>query len=99
MKSKFGMPDFSFVILTYNEELHLPRLLTSIKDLNAPIFVLDSGSNDRTLEICKEYNATVKTYAFENHPKQWNVALSCFDIQTPWIIALDADQIVTLELL
>ena len=92
------MPDFSFIILTYNEELHLPRLLSSVKDLQAPIFVLDSGSNDKTLDICKEFDATVKTNAFENHPKQWNVALSCFCIKTPWIIALDADQIVTAEL-
>ena len=92
------MPDFSFIILTYNEELHLPRLLSSIQDLQAPVFVLDSGSKDRTLEICKAFDATVKINAFENHPKQWNVALSCFDIKTPWIIALDADQIVTPEL-
>src|SRR3954451_3445090 len=98
MKFKLGMPDFSFIILTYNEELHLPRLLSSIEDLQALVFVLDSGSNDSTLEICKAFNATVKTNAFENHPRQWNVALTCFDIKTPLMIALDADKIVTPEL-
>ncbi|MEO8795270.1 MAG: glycosyltransferase family 2 protein [Daejeonella sp.] len=93
------MPDFSFIILTFNEELHLPRLLNSIKSLNAPTFVLDSGSTDRTLEICEQYAVKVETHPFENHPKQWDKALKTFEIQTPWIIGLDADQIVTPELL
>ncbi|WP_131535931.1 glycosyltransferase family 2 protein [Pedobacter nototheniae] len=90
--------DFSFIILTYNEEIHLPRLLNSIKGLNAPIFILDSGSTDRTLKIAKEFNAVVKSNSFENHPKQWDFALKNFEINTPWIIGLDADQIVSKEL-
>ncbi|MCZ4244711.1 glycosyltransferase family 2 protein [Pedobacter punctiformis] len=90
--------DFSFIILTYNEEIHLPGLLNSIKDLNAPLFILDSGSTDQTLKIAKEFKAEVKTNPFENHPKQWDFALRTFEIKTPWIIGLDADHIVTPEL-
>jgi glycosyltransferase involved in cell wall biosynthesis len=92
------IPAFSFISLVYNEEMHLPRLLRSIKNLGAPIYVLDSGSTDRTLEICKENDVFVNSNAFENHPKQWDFALKNFPINTPWIIALDADQIVTPEL-
>jgi glycosyltransferase involved in cell wall biosynthesis len=91
--------NFSFIFLAYNEEIHLPRLLASIKELNAPVYILDSGSTDETLEVCKAYDVMVKTHAFENHPKQWHYALSCFPITTPWIIALDADQIVTPDLI
>ena len=87
--------NFSFIILTYNEEIHLPRLLKSIADLNAPVFVLDSGSTDTTVEIAKVFGASVKTNPFENHPKQWAFALNNFNIETPWIIGLDADQVVT----
>lgn len=90
---------FSFVILTYNEEIHLPRLLSSIEQLNAPIYILDSGSTDNTLNIAENYKAEVKINAFENHPKQWDFALKNFNITTPWTIGLDADQIVTPELL
>ncbi|TKB98221.1 glycosyltransferase family 2 protein [Pedobacter cryotolerans] len=90
--------NFSFVILTYNEEIHLPRLLKSIKDLNAAIYILDSGSTDHTLAIAKDFNAETKINPFENHPKQWDFALKNFNIKTPWIIGLDADQIVTTEL-
>ncbi|MGE6220849.1 glycosyltransferase family 2 protein [Nubsella zeaxanthinifaciens] len=89
---------FSFIILTFNEEQHLPRLLSSIKALNAPIFILDSGSTDHTLEIAESYGATVKAHPFENHPKQWDYAIKTFEVNTPWTIGLDADQIVTPEL-
>lgn len=92
------LSQFSFVILSYNEEMHLPKLFESIKELNAPIFVLDSGSTDKTVKICKSFGAIVSNHAFENHPKQWHAALNTFNISTPWIIGLDSDQIVTPEL-
>jgi glycosyltransferase involved in cell wall biosynthesis len=90
--------EFSFVILTFNEEIHLPRLLNSIKDLDAPIFILDSGSTDGTLDIAKQFNANILSNPFENHPKQWDFALKSFQFESEWIIGLDADQIVTPEL-
>jgi glycosyltransferase involved in cell wall biosynthesis len=90
--------DFSFIILTYNEEIHLTRLLDSIKELNAPTFILDSGSTDSTINIAENYHASVQTNPFINHPKQWDYALKNFEIETAWTIGLDADQIVTKEL-
>ncbi|WP_316804866.1 glycosyltransferase family 2 protein [Pedobacter nototheniae] len=90
--------NFSFIVLTFNEEIHLPRLLESIKDLNAPLYIMDSGSTDKTLCIAKDYHAEIKTNPFINHPLQWNHALKSFDINTPWTIGLDADQIVSPEL-
>ncbi|HEY0244007.1 MAG TPA: glycosyltransferase family 2 protein [Mucilaginibacter sp.] len=89
---------FSFIILTYNEAIHLPRLLQSIADLDASIFILDSGSTDTTVEIGKSFGATFLYNPFENHPRQWDYALKKFNIQTPWVICLDADQVVTNEL-
>ncbi|MGZ3778915.1 MAG: glycosyltransferase family 2 protein, partial [Mucilaginibacter sp.] len=89
---------FSFIILAYNEELHLPRLLASIGELNAPIFILDSGSTDKTVEIGEQYGAVFLEHAFENHPKQWDFALRNLPVTTPWVICLDADQTVTSEL-
>lgn len=91
-------PDFSFIILTYNEEQHLPRLLASIDGLNAPIFMVDSGSTDQTLVIAEKYSVQVVYHPFENHPKQWHFAINHFKIDTPWTIGLDADQIVLPEL-
>jgi exosortase/archaeosortase family protein len=78
--------------------MHLPRLLDSIKSINAPVFVLDSGSDDNTIKICQDYDAVVLQHPFENHPLQWDYALKNFKVETPWLICLDADQIVTPEL-
>jgi glycosyltransferase involved in cell wall biosynthesis len=89
---------FSFIILTYNEEVHLGRLLQSISDLNAPIFILDSLSTDKTVEIGQQFGAVFLTHEFKNHPSQWDFALKSFPVKTPWVICLDSDQIVTPEL-
>jgi glycosyltransferase involved in cell wall biosynthesis len=89
---------FSIIILTYNEELHLVRLLESTRDLAAQIFILDSGSTDETIEIGEQYGAIFLQHKFENHPKQWDYALKHFPIKTPWVICLDADQVVTATL-
>jgi len=91
-------PQFSVVILTYNEETHLPRLLKSLQGLSCDLYIVDSGSKDQTLDIAREYGATIAYHSFENHPKQWHFALNNFDIKTPWIIGLDADQIILPEL-
>ncbi|TFF40855.1 glycosyltransferase family 2 protein [Mucilaginibacter psychrotolerans] len=89
---------YSFIVLTFNEEIHLPRLLASVSGLDAAIFIVDSFSTDATVEIARAAGATVLQHAFENHPKQWDFALKALDIQTPWVICLDADQVVTPEL-
>lgn len=78
--------------------MHLPRLLNSINSLNASTYVLDSGSTDSTLKICADHNIEVIIHSFENHPIQWDIALKSFAIKTPWVIGLDADQIVAPEL-
>jgi exosortase/archaeosortase family protein len=78
--------------------MHLPRLLHSISGLNAPVFILDSGSTDGTVAIGEKFGATVLQHPFENHPKQWDYALKNFDVKTPWVIGLDADHTVTPEL-
>jgi exosortase/archaeosortase family protein len=93
------MADFTIIILTLDEEVHLPRLLESIGELHARICVMDSGSTDHTLDICKRNNIEVSYRAFDNHPKQWDAALKKFRIVTPWIIGLDADHVVSPELL
>jgi glycosyltransferase involved in cell wall biosynthesis len=89
---------YSFIILTLNEELHLLRLLQSIAGLNAPLFIVDSGSTDTTLKIAEDHGAQILQHPFENHPLQWDFALKNCAVQTPWIICLDADQVVTSEL-
>ncbi|MEL7350329.1 MAG: glycosyltransferase family 2 protein [Cyanobacteria bacterium P01_A01_bin.116] len=88
----------SFLILTYNEEKNLPFALASLQPLNAPIFIVDSGSTDNTLNIAKEFGCHIVEHPFENHASQVNWALDNLPIATAWIMRLDADECLMPEL-
>ncbi|MBS4034991.1 MAG: glycosyltransferase family 2 protein [Ignavibacterium sp.] len=92
-------PSISIVILTFNEEHHLPRLLNSIKKLNACVFIIDSYSTDKTLKIAEELGAKVFQHKWmNNHAKQFNWGLENLQIETEWVLRLDADEYLTPEL-
>jgi glycosyltransferase involved in cell wall biosynthesis len=88
----------SAVILTKNEELNLGCCLSSLQGWAGKVFVVDSGSTDATLEICRTFGAEVFFHEFETHSRQWQWALATLPIDTEWVIGLDADQRVTPEL-
>jgi glycosyltransferase involved in cell wall biosynthesis len=88
----------SIVILTFNEEANLPRCLQSLTGLDCDLFVVDSGSTDRTAEIARNFGATVVQHPFVNQGKQLNWALDHLPIRTPWVMRLDADERLTDEL-
>jgi glycosyltransferase involved in cell wall biosynthesis len=86
------------VVLTYNEELNLPACLESLHRLGCPVFVVDSGSTDRTRDIARRFGASVVEHPFDTHAAQWTWALETLPIASPWVLALDADQRATPEL-
>jgi glycosyltransferase involved in cell wall biosynthesis len=88
----------SAVILTRDEELNLPACLASMRDLVAEIFVVDSGSTDRTVQIALEAGANVVTHEFTGHSAQWQWALQTLPIRNEWVLGLDADQRLMPEL-
>ncbi|MFT4224761.1 glycosyltransferase family 2 protein [Dysgonomonas sp.] len=94
------MLDLSVIILTYNEELHIRRCIENVKDIVKEIFIIDSFSTDKTLQIAKEYpQVTVLQNKWENsHAKQFNWGLHNAPIQTKWILKLDADEYLTEDL-
>lgn len=91
---KNKIADLTVVILTYNEEKHIERCILSIKDFVKKIIVIDSNSNDKTLEICKKYNVEVFQKKFINLADKLNWALENAKIDTHWILRLDADEIL-----
>lgn len=88
------------VILTFNEEVHLARCIESLLPLTQDIVVVDSLSTDRTVEIAKKFGARVLERAWENnHSVQFNWALTQLDPnQTEWVLRIDADEVLTSEL-
>jgi len=80
------------IILTYNEELNLPQALESVVGWARQVFVVDSGSTDRTMEIAWRYGCHVVQHPLEDYTKQRNFALSDLLIEAAWIFFLDADE-------
>lgn len=90
--------ELSIIILTKNEEANLKTCLLSLQLLNAEVFVVDSGSSDRTIEIARQAGCKIFEHQFDNYAKQLNWALQTLPIQTEWILRLDADERLTTEL-
>ena len=92
------MTDISVIILTYNEEIHIERAIRSVLPFAKDVFVIDSFSTDKTVDIAKSLGAKVLQNTFINYSTQFNWALQNADIKTEWIMRLDADEFVTDEL-
>jgi len=84
--------------LTYNEEQNLPACLESVKKLGSQLFIVDSGSEDRTIAIARAAGAYVVTRSFDNYAEQRNWAQENLPIQSEWVLHLDADERLTPEL-
>jgi glycosyltransferase involved in cell wall biosynthesis len=87
----------SVVILTHNEETNIGRCLDAVS-WSDDILVVDSFSDDRTVEISKHYGARVIQRAFTDFSSQRNFASEHGDLKYEWVLHLDADEIVTPEL-
>lgn len=93
--------DVTFIILTYNEEIHIRRCLENVSPIAQDIVVIDCLSTDKTQEICHEFN-NVKVIEHPwpgNQATQFNWALDNVEIKTSWIFRLDADEYLTSELI
>lgn len=87
-----AMPGVAVIVLTYNEELNIAQALDSVAGWANEIFILDSFSTDRTLEIARPYGCHIAQQPFENYAKQRNFALDQLPIRSEWVLFLDADE-------
>ncbi|MEK7629851.1 MAG: glycosyltransferase family 2 protein [Patescibacteria group bacterium] len=85
-------PSLAAIILTLNEGLNLEKCLDSITGLASEIFIVDSYSTDKTLEIAKKYGTKIVQHQFKNQAEQFNWALDNLEIESDWILKLDADE-------
>lgn len=89
----------TILILTYNEEQHLARCLESLKSVATRICIIDSESTDRTHEIAQKHGAEVFVNPWPgDHATQVNWALKNCDLQTDWVMRMDADEYILPEL-
>lgn len=81
--------DITPLLITYNEAPNIARTLNKLIWAKR-IIVIDSGSNDETLEIISTYRQAQVVYRpFDNCANQWNFGNS--QVDSDWVLSLDAD--------
>lgn len=87
------------VMITLNEEYHLYECIKNISQVADHIFIVDSLSSDKTIDIALENGATVVQRPFTNFGNQWNFALKHNPFKTEWIMKIDPDERLTDKLI
>lgn len=84
--------DLTIAILTKNEEINLPRCLTTIPS-GHPIVILDSGSTDKTLNLAEDRGCDIYKNTWLGFADQRNYALENCHISSHWTLFIDADEV------
>ena len=89
------MNDITGLVLTYNEAPNIARTLGKLSWLPR-VVVVDSHSTDATAQIAATFpNVCVIARPFTAHESQWNVGLEQAGITSEWVLALDADYLLS----
>lgn len=88
------MQDISVIILTFNEEKHIKRCIESLLVFTDKIFIVDSGSTDKTVEIAESLGAKVAQSTWVNYAIQFNFGIQNNPFNTKWLMRMDADEYV-----
>jgi glycosyltransferase involved in cell wall biosynthesis len=102
---KSVMPTIAVCMMVRDEEKNLPRILASVKKLGLTdeLWIFDTGSSDRTVEVAKSYGANIiEVEDLDSYfePTQWGKKInfskarnrSFADATTDWILLVDADE-------
>jgi glycosyltransferase involved in cell wall biosynthesis len=90
-----AMQPISATLITYNEELNVDEALQSLSWIDE-IIVVDSGSSDTTLDICRRFTDRIFHREWTGYVDQKNFAVE--KARNDWILSLDADERISPEL-
>ena len=94
-----GRVNIIAIILTFNSEATIARVIESCQSLVSRILVVDSYSSDRTLDIVHSYQCEVVQHPFENYSAQRNWAQTHAQLDDgDWVLHLDSDEVISNEL-
>lgn len=86
------------VMISLNEEHNMEAVLENLAGWAQEIFLVDSYSKDRTVDIALSRGVHVVQRKFPGFGDQWNFALRELPITAPWTMKLDPDERLTAEL-
>lgn len=97
MKDRSHLIPVTVVIPVKNEELNIGNCLAGLKRFEK-VVVVDSGSTDSTKEIVDKHSVEFISFSWNgNYPKKRNWMLLNYEFKTPWVLFLDADEVVSDE--
>ncbi|MBL1353648.1 MAG: glycosyltransferase family 2 protein [Zetaproteobacteria bacterium] len=99
MKKLKGDASVCVVILTYNEEIHIKRCIKSLEPIASKIFIVDSFSSDKTVEIAESLGAVVAQRKWKNYADQFQWGLDNCGAESQWVMRMDADEYLEPDLL
>ncbi|MBI2109751.1 glycosyltransferase family 2 protein, partial [Candidatus Woesearchaeota archaeon] len=86
----------SLCMIVKNEEDYIGNALDAVKDLVKEIIVVDTGSTDKTAEVGKKHGAKVFNFKWiDDFSAARNFSIE--QAKEPWILVLDADEILARE--
>jgi glycosyltransferase involved in cell wall biosynthesis len=91
--------DLGILIISFNEEIHLRRCIENARKLSDQIFVVDSFSSDKSIEILEELGVTYLKNSFSTHAKQINIGIDHFPFEVKWLLRLDCDELLSDDLI
>jgi len=89
------MEKLSVVIITKNEQNNIRRCLEGVKWADE-IVVVDTGSTDRTVALCREAGLTPLRIKWQGFGQAKHFAVE--QARNDWVLSIDADEVVTAEL-
>lgn len=90
-----GSAPIAVVMITLNEEHNIKAVIENLKGWAYEVFLVDSYSQDATVDIALSYGVTVVQRPFRGFGDQWNFALRELPITAPWTMKLDPDERIT----
>ena len=82
----------SAVIITKNEAHIIGKTLQSLKGITDDIIIVDSGSTDNTLAVCRQFNTTIIEPGWNGYGPNKNKGITA--AKHDWILNLDADEVI-----
>lgn len=94
-----GKVSLSILVPTRNEVENLTRTLPTMVEWADEVVLVDSDSHDGTIELARRVGAEVISFHYSGGwPKKRQWALETYPFRNPWVLLLDADELLTPEL-
>ena len=93
-----GKAPVAVVMISLNEGHNIEGVCENLQGWAQELFLVDSYSQDNTIDLALKYGIKVTQRGFTNFGDQWNFALNSLPISAEWTMKLDPDERISDQL-